>query len=527
MGHTRIINNKKATTILYSVVFASRFISVVVLLLLVSLLLQPIARAYAQSDLQLVDESSVDTVVPDVPWDEDKLVTTLASPSSTENSKEDDVSDAANGYISEDVLELGSITSGENAALSDNIGSDSSFLEDSSGEITSVDEAVLNTDISLEELSISLSDEVFTLEDEGGVFTESAVTNVSYADTAFQFGQGACVRVSGGSFYCQENTQNQAELTSNRSDGLYALPDADGDLEIYMQKSGELTQLTFNTTDDSAPYYDTNSDTIVWHRQINERYQIISYDVKTATETQLTFGTVNNMEPTRSGRYTTWQYWGTAWDIVLHDGEKILRVTESDTHDINPHIRNGLVIWNRVHLDGKQTIELYNIKTGEYVSIDGDENGSVSNPRMVVMFESTNQVGDVVTRGYDILTGEFVQLGTLPIPLPERIPEPKDQAEAMVLVYSKSSQKDDQENSDDDLPEGDDDEISDFDLLIVQDNLPPSDVTTTSVSSNLELTLDLRADTVVVEDGQSTDHTLVVSPFIAPEVLGEETNTVE
>ncbi|MEZ4200081.1 MAG: hypothetical protein R3B69_00525 [Candidatus Paceibacterota bacterium] len=46
------------------------------------------------------------------------------------------------------------------------------------------------------------------------------------------------------------------ETPAIETDAIFAKSDKDGDTEIFIQKNGELTQLTDNQVDDHAPYYD-------------------------------------------------------------------------------------------------------------------------------------------------------------------------------------------------------------------------------------------------------------------------------
>jgi len=219
---------------------------------------------------------------------------------------------------------------------------------------------------------------------------------------------------------------------------LIAAPDSDGDLEIYLQRSGVSTQLTNNLVDDAAPYYDQYSDTIVWHRLINDRYQIMSYDIESATETQVTAGETNNMEPARHGEYIVWQRWvDTNWEIILFDGTREQQITKSVAHDIAPHMRGSLVIWNTRFDDGRQQLQTYDISERTYTVIKDADGVTVSNPRMVVMYEAMYANGDVITKGFDLVSGESVPLEALPRQLPDSLPSSEPTGEVRALIQQK------------------------------------------------------------------------------------------
>jgi hypothetical protein len=265
------------------------------------------------------------------------------------------------------------------------------------------------------------------------------------SDSQIQFDKTDCVSVADGSYYCKTK---KPEPASEVKDGLYSKPDADGDLEIYFAHNGTLEQITHNQVDDASPYYDSISNTIVWHRLVNDRYQIISYDIKSGAESQLTTDTVNNMEPVRSGRYTAWQHWNKDnWDIMLHDGATTKLLTTSLDHDIAPKIRGNLVMWNRLSRDNTQTIQLYDLTTGEYTSIADDEGGELSNPRMVLVYDAQFKNGDVVTKGYDVATGKITPLSAIPVKIPDKIPAPDKTGETRALIQIKSTSREDGEVS--------------------------------------------------------------------------------
>jgi hypothetical protein len=306
---------------------------------------------------------------------------------------------------------------------------------------------------------------------------------------------------------------------------MYALQDKDGDLEIFIQKKGELTQLTFNTVDDAGPVFDTKSNSIVWHKLVDERYQIISFNLDLNTEVQLTADKVNNMEPSRSGDYTVWQRWNdTNWDIVLYDGKETKFITESPLHDIAPSVKGDLIMWNRLAADNTQTIELYDITTQEYTTITDDEGGALSNPRMVLVYETEFANGDIVTKGYNVETGEITPLTNTPGELPEEIPEPDTTGETRALLQPKNPTREDSEVTDEVFPGIDDIGISTpnnatsttvllpGDLIIASSsalNAGSTPIATTSPTL-VEMTLDLTSPVVLNSD---TPSDVIVLPF--------------
>ncbi len=280
-----------------------------------------------------------------------------------------------------------------------------------------------------------VTDELTTDDGATGTF-DPAVVNTVQSDNQFSFQRNECTVVEDGSYYCQKGTE-----TDVLEDRLISAPDSDGDLEIYLVRKGVHTQLTFNTVDDAAPYYDHYSDTIVWHRLINDRYHIVSFDVSSQEETLITSGNTNNMEPARHAEYIVWQRWvDSNWEIILYDGTREQQITRSSEHDIAPHMRGSLVIWNSRFDDGRQQLQTYDIGYRTYTVIKDADGVTVSNPRMVVMYEAMYANGDIITKGFDLISGEIVPLQALPRQLPDELPSSEPTGEVRALLQQKSSE---------------------------------------------------------------------------------------
>ena len=247
----------------------------------------------------------------------------------------------------------------------------------------------------------------------------------------FSFNETECTTVDDGSFYCKKNSSDSSFL----KDDLFAAPDSDGDLELFLRRNNIEQKITDNLVDDSSPYYDAVSHTIVWHRLIDDRYQIVAYDVDSGEEQVLTTTSVNNMQPTRAGNTTVWQRWiDNNWEIMLLESGSLSRLTESPEHDIAPHVRGSLVIWNVRASDGSQSLMTYDTVSKTYNEISDSDGVAVSNPRMVVVYDAIYGNGDTATKGFDLVTGEIIPLGQLPVELPDKLPEPESTGETRALV---------------------------------------------------------------------------------------------
>ncbi len=376
-----------ADLVMYKYTFASKVAYAAAFVLCVSLLLQPVANAYAnETPENLVDSPEVVEIVEvSVPSEEvesdiedetveaadvevldvgeqtkntvDQLIgedvdvvneeldttdgqeltdpevaTTTASTTDTENESESSV---ASSTTPAELLDA-ETTATSTATSSEQTTDDADGSEDGSDGGSNTDSdtsaggssdsaaAQSESGTSTEQVSGDESDDAnASTTDET---TEPTVQEVSvvHSDQAFAFNRSECTEVEDGSFYCQKASDEQQP-----NDGLFAAPDNSGDMEIYVVQDGVEQKLTDNLVEDASPYFDVRSNTMVWHRLLNDRYQIISYDIDSGEETQLTNTRVNNMEPSRSGDYTVWQRWvGNNWEIILFDGQIETQLTD-------------------------------------------------------------------------------------------------------------------------------------------------------------------------------------------------------
>jgi len=359
------------------------------------------------------------------------------------------------------------------------------------------------------------------------ISTESTVISTVQTDNVFAFNKNECTEVEDGSFYCQKiSPKAMAE------NDLFAAPDATGDMEIYVIQNGEQMKITDNAVDDASPYYDVRSETIVWHRLIDDRYQIISYDIKTGTEQQITDTAVNNMEPTRNGDFTVWQRWvQNNWEIILRNGDQESQITNSIEHDIAPHIRGDLIIWNVRSSDGTQSLMTYDIGSEVFNEIKDTDGVSVSNPRMLVMYEAQYQNGDTVMKGFDLVTGEVIPIERIPRDLPTDIPNPETTGEVRALPTHPQLEEELSSDADLDTDEPNDNGVvyDDTDLV-----LNGSSTASTTVVQETEFDLDLRplesqsgttTDDVVIQQASIPD--MVVTEFSAVDLGGQASSTQE
>ncbi len=431
--------------------------------------------ADSQINLEQTTEEIVQTTTSLEDASNEVSTTSIPAYSNSDTTEEENIdNNVGTGLTAEE----GVATTTEGQATSTDNSGDTGLPEDNSATTTVEDSVVPSEDLI------------------GPIRSEAISTNQS--DTGFMFTEEQCIRLASGSFYCHKTVSTGLE------DALFAAPDEDGDLEIFLVREGVQRQITTNLADDAAPVFDKVSNSIVWHRMINDRYQIISFDLTTGEEEQLTSDATNNMEPSRQGSYTVWQRWvDSNWEVILHDGKSEQQISANQAHDIAPHIHGSLLVWNRLDTGGKRTIEMYDIRSKTYVTVDDPSGLSVANPRMVIIYDQLHPNGDVVTLGYDLLAERFIQLDTLPRQLPEQIPESEPTSETRALIQNKPTIKGD------DVVSGD---------VKLSEPPPPDD-------ENDPLTLDLTKPLSNNETKPSglemNDYDLIIEPITDPTISVE------
>lgn len=426
---------------MYSVVFGSVWVKCGVLLLLAFLLLQPASMAFANTE-----EQSSENEVSEAPEVEDSNESEgvgEASQVSDVDTPEEETTDVGSETTEPEYSDI-VLTEGEELGSSDIEQSDTGDTAETDPETGTGTEDVTvypETSDDQEEEASSDNDQNDEQAEEAeahATSTEAATTTenlliVDHNANQLQFDQKQCASVGDGAFYCSSANTSSDEVQS----GVFAAPDSDGDMEIFIRLNGKQQQLTSNSIDDNAPFYDALSERIVWHAMLNDRYQIMSYDMNTQEITQLTSSAYNNMEPVAYGNITMYQSWlDNNWEIVRNEGGNEERLTHNTQHDVSPNIRGGYTVWQSQFAEGWQ-VAVYDQETGhiEYVASEGG--AKVENPRFVLVYDSTNDAGDIQTVGYDFDNKRSFTLNSIPADLPEELPDPDQTGETRALIQSK------------------------------------------------------------------------------------------
>lgn len=495
---------------LYGFVFWGRTSLFVTLVLLVAFLIQPINQAMAEGH----DEAA--------PIAED--VVPQSEPDSTEPEAVDEEPATVVEASEEDSLDLGDSTNDEEVAEEEVLQEDEENTPEPIDDEVVVDEEEAPTPVltdpeddapkTLEEIQEEVQAELDEREDNVREL-EYLVTDQNF----FQFDRQSCIAVGNGSYHC---TVNDAP-TIDESTAVYADKGSNGAQQIFLRtSSGSTKQLTNDSFDNTSPHYDAETRQIVWQRQIDGRYQIVLYQIDEDEERQLTFSRTNNMEPKVSEDGIVWQAWdGNDWEIMYFDGTYTDQLTDNDLQDVAPAVEDRYVLWSVLGTETNE-VKVYSLDGKETLTITGQEGGTIANPRFVLVYDTRFENGDIITQGFNPLTGESAPLGATPASEPIDIPDVDPLGEVRALINSKAQQEDDLKSALN--PDGD---------------AGNTDTIQLNKASTTETTLDLSADISVDDevvimpnsepenDFELTDFDLIITPKELPkEIESKDTLTL-
>lgn len=262
---------------------------------------------------------------------------------------------------------------------------------------------------------------------------------------AYTFDEGDCTLVANGEFYCIASGPERQATSDPR---VYAEKDREGDREIYYFDGVEVHRITNNGYDDFAPVFDSENLQIAWQAMIQDRLQVMLYDVPTRTTRQVTMGRENASNPDLAHGMLVFQQWvGTNWEVmrtaVPKHGEpfEIEQMTDNAVHDMFPRVYDHLITWQREKGSSWEVV-VYDFTTGRTHELEKSDTTRYDHPRFALLFDSTHNNGDVETVGYDLESGEMMELGTRANPQPIVPRSPKDEVpDAPVQAASSSAVK--------------------------------------------------------------------------------------
>jgi len=455
---------------LYSVVFTSRVSAAVIILLLLSFFVQPINQAVAAPEDESIS-TSADSVADEVR--EQIIEKNDVPPESTET---EIISDTLVDDVTQNNSEsLTAEINDETATTSTEIETD---IEQSTETSSTTNDVEQSDQQDTEDIPTQSIEQIVESSDDADQEVASTSTstppvvqaqNLTTEDNFYQFSRQSCVQVGGGTYHCSINDVSDYDTQSV----VYAASDSEGDMEIFLRTlRGDVRQLTDNQFEDTAPYYDSESLQVVWQRLIDDRYQIISYDISSGKESQLTYSRTNNMEPKVSNEGIVWQAWDSNdWEIMYFDGSYTEQITDNAVQDVNPVIQDGYILWSVIGRSAQEA-KVYSLKSKEILTITGHEGGTIVNPRFVLVYDTQFDNGDVITKGFDPVTGLSAPIAAQAAPEPVDIPPIDPIGEIRALIQNKSTSEEEQEF--DELPNLDSDTLtigSTTDKVITSDTL--------------------------------------------------------
>ncbi|MCB9810206.1 hypothetical protein H6781_01240 [Candidatus Nomurabacteria bacterium] len=449
------------------------------------------------------------------------------SSTSTPSSSNTSTTETSTSTNESEVVEVATSTTSSGTSSSGNSESSTTTSSDEADETTSTsgdedeEEQVSSDDSDTSTTTEDFIDE--DVEEEVGTSVIEAQT-LNTEDNFYQFNRQSCVAIGDGTYHCTVNAQ--PGIDSNAV--VYAELGENSNMEIFLKTSkGEVKQLTDNSFDDTSPSYDAETLQIVWQRLVDDRYQIVLYDIEEGEEKQLTFSRTNNMEPKVSEAGIVWQAWdGHDWEIMYFDGQYTDQLTDNLTQDVAPAIDDGYILWS-VLGNSEQEAKVYSIASGETLNINGYEGGVIANPRFVLVYDTMFDNGDVITQGFDPTTGLSAPIAARPAEDPVDIPDTDSTGETRALIQNKSSQKDeyDPDNLNNDTgsstPNGTSGTASSTDLVPETLDLKQISDSATSTETDISTSTESTADPVF----ELTDYDLILTPTSTVEASESASST--
>jgi beta propeller repeat protein len=340
--------------------------------------------------------------------------------------------------IDEEVDE--NVTSDEETPENDTVG-DGEVLDDTASS-TVTEDGVGGDSAPDTQLDSATTTEDVASTTEEDIALDDTVPIVQDAESKYVFGDGDCTVVAEGEFYCVATGPIRQPSGDPR---VYAEKDREGDKEIFYFDGVDVARITNNGYDDFAPVFDEETKRIVWQAMVSDRLQIMVHELETNITRQITTSRHNSSNPDIAGDIVVWQEWiGTNWEVmqtnVNTDGApfEIEQLTDNAVHDMFPQIYEGLVTWQREKGDSWEVV-LFDESTEKTRTLEKDENTKYDNPRFVLLFDSTHDNGDVETIGYDLETGDMMELGTKANRDPFIPVSPKDEVPDVPVSQNASS----------------------------------------------------------------------------------------
>ncbi len=267
---------------------------------------------------------------------------------------------------------------------------------------------------------------------------EAVLRNTLRQEIESQYTKG-CIDMDGVGYYCLKETAPSSELSSVPPVSRVDVESVPGSAykQVVMTKGDTSTPITTDAWDSAFASTDLSGRSIVWQGNVSGRWQIFFADASgtsTPEIVRVTDSRESNFNPRVEGSTIVWQAWVDGnWEIYLatryapadrpsddnpipeenarlgitHEWN-VERITANDDHDMFPSISGGLVTWQAFQ-NGTWNVMVYSMTTKTVAKISRDGVKS-ENPRFAVTWDERLADGTVRMMGYDIATGEVVDL---------------------------------------------------------------------------------------------------------------------
>lgn len=279
-----------------------------------------------------------------------------------------------------------------------------------------------------------------------------------------------CTLLSDKELYCVSEDHEYRERTGGR-DRIVSHTDKNLIQQIvFQEQSGRTRVLTDNSVDDVEPVYNKDGKLAAWQRYLNDRWQVVVYDLDLDSEVFMTDTSFNNTSPDLSSSAVVWQGWAdNGWEIFYANRLDGLweskRLTEDEFQNVDPHIFENTVVWNS-YRGGEWKMVSYSLSTGEKEVLGVSQKKTT--PRFALVWDGMENGGSETLMYLDLSSRRIESFsgGKRDSDEPDSIPNPFD-SEQKGVVQPHSSRpnggEEEGEEGDGSDGDGDGDEVMELD----------------------------------------------------------------
>jgi beta propeller repeat protein len=228
-------------------------------------------------------------------------------------------------------------------------------------------------------------------------------------------------------YYYDLSTDMETQITT--SSGNQRLNDVSGSHVVYtdMTAPGSRIVLYDLATDTAvsitAGSYDQNpridGDIVVFERGLSGAYDVMAYDLASASETPVANTTAHEQGPVVSGRRVAYERHASMTapgEIVVFDLDTHAEVVlgDPDLDDRRPDIDGGLLVWDVETAAGDLDIAIHDLSTGttQVLAMAGSQRGAHVSGRVVVFDDDSSGTADVLM--YHVDSGQTIMVAAEP-----------------------------------------------------------------------------------------------------------------